>query len=192
MQWFFLLGAALSFLCALLNGRLNELSSSVLSSGPKSVRLILILTGGLCLFSGIMNIAKDSGLTKKIAKLFSPILKLIFKNPSKEALEAIAMNVSANILGLSNAATPFGIEAMRLLNLKNPNKNTASYNMILFCVLNSSSVQVIPSTVLTLRIAHGSLDPMSIFLPTIISSFGSLLVCVISVKIFAYILGDKT
>lgn len=192
MKYFFAFGALISFICAIFCGKLGELSSEILKSGPKAIELILILAGGICFWSGIMNVAKDSGLTTKLSKLFSPILKFIFKNPSEKAIEAMSLNISSNILGLANAATPFGIEAMRQLKLQNNNKNTATYNMILFCVLNTSSVQIIPTTVLTLRIAHGSLNAFSIFLPTLISSFGSLIICLIFVKFFSFCLKDKT
>ena len=102
-----------SFVCALLTGRMNELSASVVEGGTNAVELIMRLIAMLCLWGGIMEIADRAGVTKGIAKLLSPVIKLIFPRlkKEKEVLEAISMNITANILGLGNAATPLGLHS---------------------------------------------------------------------------------
>lgn len=134
-----------------------------------------------------MKIAQDAKITSFIAKIFKPIFKTIFKNPSDESIEAVSMNVSANLLGLGNAATPFGLDAMKKFKKSNNNKKFASHNMILFCVLNTSALQIIPTTIATLRFNNGSTDPMKILYPTLMSSFIALASSIVAAKIFSHL-----
>ena len=140
----------------------------------------------MCFWCGVMNIAENSGLTSKVAKLLNPILKKIFKESSHsdEAMGAIVMNLTANMFGLSNAATPLGIKAMSELNKINKEKDgRASNDMALFLVINAACIQLIPSTVISIRAAAGSSEPASIIIPAIICTFTACCVGIICCKI---------
>jgi len=155
---------AVSLLFGMLNGRMDEITRAVLIGADDGVGLIIALMGGMCLWSGLMSIAEKSGITVYISHAFSPFLRLIFKNLDKnsKAARAICMNMTANLLGLGNAATPLGIEAMKELQKGNPDKNTASDNMVTFVVLNTASLQLIPATVAVLRSKNGAARPFDI------------------------------
>mgnify|MGYP004607092561 CR=1 FL=1 len=153
----------LSFVCAAINGRMTELTNAVFSGGENAVSLCIALLATVTLWSGMMNIAKSAGIVRLISKALRPFLRLVFNIPAdSEAAGAICMNIAANMLGLSNAATPFGLEAMRLLSEQNQNSDTASDDMITFVLINTASVQIIPTTIAQLRVKYGSLSPMDI------------------------------
>lgn len=174
-----------SLISAIYFGNLNELSSGIITSGNKAVELCITLLGSFCLWNGIMNIAEKSNLTKYIANIMSPILRKLFKNIKKDddALVPISLNITANLLGLSNAATPMGIEGMKRLSLQNQGKSTPSNDMVLFVVMNTAALRIIPSTVANLRANHGSANPLEILLPSIISSVCALSVGIMMTKI---------
>lgn len=172
-----LLSVALSFIF----GNTNELSTALIKSGESSIELLLTLAGIMCLWTGIMNIAKESGLTKLFARLFSPLLKPLFPrlNKDSQAFQNISMNISANLLGLGNAATPFGLKAMQNLNTLNNNSDVASNEMIIFVVMNTASLQLLPTTLATLRQSYGSQAPFEVIVPIWISSACALCVALI-------------
>lgn len=174
-----------SFICAALTGRMNDLSVSVIEGGTNAVELLIRLVSMLCLWGGIMEIADRSGVTKGISKLLSPVIKLIFPRIRKEkdVLEAISMNITANILGLGNAATPLGLEAMRRLQSVNPDISKASDEMVVFVVMNTAAMHIIPTTVATLRGQYGSENPMSILPAAFLTSFCALLAAIVSAKL---------
>lgn len=188
MNYVFPVMIILSFVCAVVTGRMNELSASVIEGGTNAVELIMRLVSMLCLWSGIMEIADASGVTKAISKLLSPVMKLIFPRLRKEneVLEAISMNVTANILGLGNAATPLGLEAMRRLQGVNTDTTKASDEMIVFVVMNTAAMHIVPTTVATLRGQYGSVSPMSILPASFLTSF-----CALTVAVFSAKLGNK-
>lgn len=144
----------------------------MLSSASKSIELILTMLPIMCLWLGIVNIAKKSGLLDKLSKLLTPILKLIFPEIPKHhpAFSYISINIIMNMLGVGNAATPFGLKAMKSLQELNNEKDTASRSMITFIVLNTAAVTIIPTTIISLRILNKSLNPMSIVPYIIITS----------------------
>ncbi|MCX7658753.1 MAG: spore maturation protein A [Oscillospiraceae bacterium] len=164
MKWVFGIMIILSVIFGISTGRIDEVSNAALEEGAKAIELFLYLLGGMCVWGGIMRIADKSGLTGKLSSLFKPIAKLIFKNLNfnGKAFKAISMNVAANLLGLGNAATPLGIEAMHELEKEDRTKDSASDNMIVFTVLNTASITLIPTTVASLRLKHGSLQPFDI------------------------------
>lgn len=174
-----------SFICALITGQMNELSASVVEGGTNAVELIMRLVAMLCLWGGITEIADRAGVTKGISKLLSPVIKLIFPRLKKEkdVLEAISMNITANVLGLGNAATPLGLEAMRRLQQINPDTSRASDEMIVFVVMNTAAMHIIPTTVATFRAQYGSVSPMSILPASFLTSFCALTVAVVSAKL---------
>ena len=126
----------------------------------------------IAIWLGIMNIATSSGLLKKLSKLLSPVLRILFPEIPKnhESLNYISSNIIANMFGLGNAATPFGLKAMKSLQELNKKKDTATRSMITFLVINTSGVTIIPTTIISLRMMYGSTNPTSIVLPCILAT----------------------
>lgn len=182
--WTFLI--VFSLISAIYYGNIGELSSGVINSGNTAVNLCISLLGTFCLWNGIMNVAEKSGLSKAFAKFLSPVLCRIFKGikHNDEALLPISLNISSNLLGLSNAATPLGIEAMKRLAESNKNKTVPDNNMVLFVVMNTAALRLIPTTVAALRAKHQSENPLEIILPSIITSVTALTIGILTAKIF--------
>ncbi|NLL31564.1 MAG: spore maturation protein [Clostridiales bacterium] len=168
--WFIMI--FLGILVGLITGNGEIISNSIIKTADSTVSLIIGLVGIMCFWCGVMKVAEKSGFTQKLAKVLKPILKLIFKEAAKDekALGAIVMNITANMMGLGNAATPFGIKAMEEMNRLNKEKGRASNDMALFLVLNASCIQLIPSTVISIRAATGSSNPGAIIIPAVIAS----------------------
>lgn len=164
----------------------TNISNIMLSSSHDSIDLILSIIPVTCLWLGIMKIADSSGLLNKIAKFLSRYLKYIFPElkDNYDALSYIAINIVMNVLGLGNAATPFGLKAMTELQKINKKKDTASRSMITFLIINTSSVTLIPTTVISLRILYNSLNPMEIVPYVIITSSISCLIGLILDRVF--------
>lgn len=148
------------------------LSGAIISSASDAVNLCIRLVGTICLWSGLMEIAEKSGLTSVICRILSPLLKIVFPRMDMKGgtAKAISMNVTANMLGLGNAATPLGLEAMRRLQEENADKEKASADMIKFVVMNSAAFHLIPTTVAALRQDYGSADPFGIMPASWVSS----------------------
>lgn len=171
--------------CACFNGKMPELTNAVLSGGSDAVGLCLKLLGMLCLWSGLMNVAEKSGLCQKLSRLFRPLLHVLLPGSRRheEVGSAVSMNLTANLLGLGNAATPLGIHAMKELQKINPDKTTVSQDMTMFVVMNTAAFRLLPSTVAALREAAGAAAPLDIILCVWISSFLSLAAAVTAVKV---------
>ncbi len=155
----------ISIIFGILNGNIGEISSSVLDKAGQAVNLVISLCGIMCLWCGLMKVAEKSGLVEKISNLLSPAVGALFKGIEKngKAARYISMNITANLLGLGNASTPLGIKAMEAIAEEDGIKNgEASDNMIMLTVLNTASLQIIPTTVAALRAARGSENPMEI------------------------------
>ena len=182
--WTFLI--VFSLISAIYYGNIGELSSGVINSGNTAVNLCISLLGTFCLWNGIMNVAEKSGLSKAFAKFLSPVLCRIFKGIKHDdkALLPISLNISSNLLGLSNADTPLGIEAMKRLAESNKNKTVPDNNMVLFVVMNTAALRLIPTTVAALRAKHQSENPLEIILPSIITSVTALTIGILTAKIF--------
>lgn len=152
------------FTIGALNGRLEAVTNAAFSSAGKAVELGIGLLGIICLWSGLMKIMEKCGLAGLIAKLARPVLKPLFPqiNDNGIALGAVVLNLAANFMGLGNAATPLGIKAMIELQKANGGKDTASDAMCMFLVLNTSAIQLIPSTIIALRNNAGSAAPAEI------------------------------
>lgn len=174
-----------SFVCSLFGGTVSELSSSVFEGCADAVSLCLKLLGVLCLWCGLMNIAEKSGLCSIVAKMLSPVLKRLFPGVSNdtEVMNSISMNVTANLFGLGNAATPLGINAVKKMQRLNPDKQSASSDMMTFVVINTAALKIIPSTVAALREAAGAENPMDIIFCVWISSALALTAAIVAVKI---------
>ncbi len=158
---------------SIITGNLENLNNSILTNGNDAIDLIISILPLIVIWTGLMKIAEDSGFLIKISAFFRPVLKILFPKVPKDnkALGYISSNVAANMLGLGSAATPFGLKAMEELQKINNNKKIASSSMITFLVLNTGGVTIIPTTVIALRAAAGSVDPTGIVLPAIIATF---------------------
>ena len=164
MNWVFalLVGGAVVF--GLFSGNISAVSNAALDSCANAVTLILTLCGVICLWSGIMRAAQSAGITSMLASLLNPVLGRLFKGVDKKgrAMQYIVLNLVANLLGLGNASTPFGVAAMRELEKEEKTEEKASDNMILLVVMNTASLQLIPTTVAAMRLKNGSANPMEI------------------------------
>lgn len=181
--WFALV--FLGILVGVLSGNGENISKAIVSSSGSTVTFIIELAGIMCFWCGVMKVAEKSGFTEKLSKILRPILQIIFKEAAKDekALGAIVMNLTANMMGLSNAATPFGIKAMEEMDRLNDEKGTASNDMALFLVLNAACIQLVPSTIISIRAACNSSNPGIIILPAIVSTATAATVGVICCKI---------
>ena len=187
MSWLFSGMLILSLLFGVLNGRMEQVSISAVNDCSSAVTLVIQLTGVMCLWSGLMRIAEESKLTDRLSSLFRPVMRLLFRDlpAGSKAAKAIVMNLTANLLGLGNAATPLGIAAMKELEKISPQKGAASNNMARLVVLNTASLQLIPTTTAALRLANGSAAPMEILPAVWLSSAVSVLAGIVTAKLLA-------
>ena len=164
MGKFFFISVLLSLFFGTMNGKINAVSAAALEESAHAVELSIKLLGSLCFWSGIMALAEKSGLVETICDFLKPMLGFIFPALKKEkkALGLISMNVSANLLGLGNAATPFGISAMKELHRISGFSSAATKEMVCFAVMNTASLQILPTTVASLRLENGAENPMDI------------------------------
>ncbi len=171
--FFFIIGITYS----LITGNIN-IGNEMLNASKNSLDLILSIIPPMCLWLGIMNIAKKSGLLNKMSKFLEPILKIIFPEIPKNSpcFSYIGTNIVMNMLGIGNAATPFGLKAIKEMQTFNQKKDTASRSMITFLVLNTASVTIMPTTIISIRMLHGSITPESIIPYIIITSSLSCLI----------------
>ena len=178
---FFIIGIIYS----LITGNL-DIGSDILNSSKKGIDLILSIMPTMCLWLGIMNIAKKSGLLDKLSKLLTPILIVIFPEIPKGSpcFSYIGTNIIMNMLGLGNAATPFGLKAIKEMQLLNKNKDTASRSMITFLVMNTAAVTIMPTTIISLRMYYNSINPEGIIPYIIITSTVSCLIGLIIDRLF--------
>lgn len=160
-------------LYSLFTGNIEVINKEILECASVTFDMIVKIFPVLALWLGIMKIAETSGLLSKMSSILSPLLSKIFPEIPKnhESLSLIASNVIANMAGLGNAATPFGLKAMSSLQELNQKKDTASRSMITFLVLNTSGITIIPTTIISLRLLYGSTSPTDIVVPCIIASF---------------------
>ncbi len=183
--WTVLVAAAVAAAAA--NGRMAELTTAAMDSAGKAVGLSLGLAGVMALWLGLMKVAEEAGLVRALARLARPLLRRLFPAVPADhpAMGAIVMNVSANVLGLGNAATPFGIKAMQELEALNPHPGTATDAQALLCALNTASVQLVPASVIALRAAAGSRAPGEILGATIVASLCGATAAVLATKLLA-------
>lgn len=178
MSIFISVSILLSLVFSAALGQISELSNNILTASEGAVKLTLTLLGSMAFWGGVMRIAEKSGFTKKLAVLFRPILRKLFAGIAVDgkAFNSIVMNITANIIGMGNAATPLGIKAIKELAKEEGATDYATRNIIAFVVINTASIQLIPTTVATLRAAHGSSVPMEILPSVIVTSCVALFV----------------
>lgn len=181
---FFLLGG---IIYSFFTGNALSVNESLIQSGEAAISMVLKIIPLLCLWLGVMKIASLSGLLSKLSLLFSKIIGPLFPELKKgdEALTYIATNIVMNIFGLGNAATPFGLKAFQLLQERNPKKEEASRSMITLLVMNTASVTLIPTTVISFRRLYHSTHPTEILIPCMIATILSCLLGLIVDRIFA-------
>lgn len=182
---FFIIVGTLFALC---NGKIEVINEEILTSCKSALDLVIQLFPVIALWLGVMKIASSSGLLEKISYKISPVLRFIFPEVPKghPALGYISSNIIANIFGLGNAATPFGLKAMESLQELNPKKEEASRSMITFLVLNTSGLTLIPTTIISMRMLYKSVSPTEIIVPCILATTISTIVGLLLDRILHY------
>lgn len=188
MKWILTGMLAVALLCGGVTGQMAEVSNAALTGGQEAVEVCIRLTAALCLWSGMLKVAEAAGLADRIAGLLSPVLGRIFPRLEKgdPARRYIAMNMTANLLGLGNAATPFGLKAAEALAARGES-GRASNELVYLVVLNTASLQLLPTTVASLRALHGAAAPLDILPAVWISSVAALLTALGT----AWLLGNR-
>ncbi|WP_082053717.1 nucleoside recognition domain-containing protein [Gordoniibacillus kamchatkensis] len=182
INWIWLFFIVIGFVVAAANGNIEAVTKAALDGAKSGVTVCFGLISILVFWLGVMRIAEDAGLLQKIAVLLRPIVRFLFPSVPKDhpAVGYIMSNMSANILGLGNAATPMGIKAMQELQKLNPNKDVASPAMCTLLALNTASITLIPTTLIAIRMNYDSMNPAEIvgttLLATIVSTGGAIII----------------
>ncbi len=173
-----------SIIISLFTGRLSETINGAMNGASEAVSMCVGLVGVMCMWNGIMKIAEKCGLVERISDIIRPVFCRLFKDipPESEAGKNIIMNITANILGMGNASTPSGVKAMKEMKKAAGEKEYATGDMLMFTVLNTASFQLIPSTLIAMRSAAGSVNAAEIILPIWCTSFCSVVVVILCAK----------
>jgi spore maturation protein A len=165
--------------------KLGRVTSAALQSAATAVEIAIGLIGIMALWLGVMKVAQEAGITNIIAKVVRPITRWLFPKIPEDhpAIGAMIMNIAANMLGLSNAATPLGLKAMEELDTLNPNKGEATDDMCTFLVINTSAITFIPATAIAIRASLGSANPQMIIIPSILAATCATIVGLTAVKL---------
>ena len=176
----------ISFIYSIFSGNIEVLNKSIFSSVEDAVNLSISLLGTMCLWSGIMQIASETTFVNKLSNLLTPVMKFLFPDIKKGSniYQEISMNIIANLLGLGNAATPLGLKAMKSMQEENLDKEVLTNSMATLIVLNTASIQIIPSTVIAIRSSLGSTNPSIIIVPVWIATICAAVVGILAVKFF--------
>lgn len=177
----------ISVVCAIIRSNTNALSIAAVESCGEAVKLAISLAGTMALWGGIMQIADKAGLTAVFMRLLHPLTKRLFKGCDEATMKNISMNITANMLGIANAATPLGIAAVK--GMSKQGGINMKRNIAMLTVLNTASIQLLPTTIATMRAAHGSTAPFEITLPVLIVSLISASAGCLTVLAFS--LGSK-
>ncbi len=171
----------IAFISGAMQGRLNEVTAAVTSGAAEAVALAIGIAGLMCFWSGIMEVIRASGLAEKLSEILAPALRPLFGSASKdrEAMELVSANVTANLLGLSNAATPLGLRAVNRLYTIEGGRGSPD-SVLTLITLNTASIQLIPSTVAAVRASCGSLSPFDIMPAVWGASIASVFVVLLS------------
>jgi len=186
MSTIWLLVLSVSVLFAVVNGRIDDFTKAMFEAGKASVEVCLYLVGIVSLWLGVTKILEDSGLMYRLSNFFTPLISALFRNIPRghASITSITLNLLANFFGIGNAATPLGIRAMEDLQTLNKDKDTISFEMMLFIVINTSSIQLIPFTVIGLLASYGSENPNWVFLPTFLATLISTVMAITILFIF--------
>ncbi|MEF9992118.1 MAG: nucleoside recognition domain-containing protein [Peptostreptococcaceae bacterium] len=180
--WFWMI--FIGIVGSIFTNNLGQLNEVILSEASRGIEFAVSLAGVMALWMGVMNIAKDSGLINKIGEILYPVLKRLFPSVPKghKAMSYIVMNIVLNMLGAGNGATAFGLKAMNELQTLNSKKDTATNDMVMFLVINISSIQIIPFTMIKLRLDGGATNPSEIIISTLFATVVSTIVAITSCK----------
>lgn len=175
----------ISIIYAIFSSNLENLNNSIFESTENTISVTMTLLGSMCLWSGLMKIASNLSLIEKFSKLLNPIINFLFPDLKKfpKIKKEISMNMIANILGLGNAATPLGLKAMESMQKENKRKDTLSNSMMMFVLINTASIQLIPTTVLAIRKSLGSEDSTGIIVPVWFATICAAIAGIIIVKL---------
>ena len=176
----------ISLVYAMYSGNLEKMNNSIFESAESSVELTITFLSTICLWTGIMKIAQKTKIMKYLSILLKPIINFLFpeyKN-NEEIKKEISMNMIANILGLGNAATPLGLKVMKNMQKDNKDKKVLTNSMAMFIVINTASLQIIPTTVIAIRNSLNSENPTKIIIPVWFATISAFIVVVITTKIF--------
>lgn len=192
LVWTFLVVAAV--VTAAFTGSVAALTGAIAESAGKAVTVALGLVGIMTLWLGLMRVAEEAGLITLVARLVRPLMRRLFPEVPADhpAVGSMVLNLSANLLGLGNAATPFGVRAMQELETLNPRQGVATDAQALFAAMNTASLQLVPATVIALRAGAGSKAPAEILGATLVASACGVVVAVIAAKLLARLrIGDR-
>ena len=180
------LSTALALVMGALSGRMAQVSQATISGAGEAVRLILSIGGTLCLWNGLMEVMQRAGLAQTLARLLSPVISLLFGTYAKDpqAKAAIAQNMSANLLGLGSAATPSGLRAAKRLKELSDRQGKPPHGAFLLMVINTASLQLLPTTVAAVRAGLGSAAPFDILPAVWLSSAVSVCVAICAARLF--------
>jgi spore maturation protein A len=176
-----------------INGKVNTITPIIFSSAENAVNISLSMISIMAFWLGIMKIIEKSGFIHLVIFFLKPLAYWLFPGIPRNhrAMNSMLMNMSANLLGMGNAATPFGIKAMEQMQQLNPDRDTATDNMCTFLAINTSSLTLIPTTVIAIRAATGAQNPTDIVGTTIIASLCSITVAILADRLFRYYFGKK-
>lgn len=180
-----ILSIAMSFFVGSADGVIGVITKSSMSS----VETLFAIAGMTCFWSGMFNIFSKTRCIKIASKILNPVINKIFGNTlSEKELENVSLNITSNVIGVGNAATVYGVKAMEEMQKNNKDKSVATHNMSLFAVINTASVQLIPTTIISYRILYNSVNPNMVIIPNIVISFASLAV---GIGVYKLVEGDK-
>jgi spore maturation protein A len=185
MNLVFVLLLAAAAVAGVLKGDVKAVGQGAFDGATQGVTLAIGLVGVMSLWLGLLKIAERAGLIEKLARAARPVFRPLFPDVPEghPAISAMLLNIAANMLGLGNAATPFGIKAMEELEKLNPKPGTATNAQALFLAINTASLQIVPTTVIALRASAHSSDPAGILLPTMGATFCALCVAIVAAKL---------
>lgn len=183
--WPFFIIVAFAF--AIYTGNISNVNTAIFSSAEQTVSLCITLLGTMCLWNGIMNIAVKTSLISKLTKFMKPFINFLFPDLKKDEKisEQVSMNIIANILGLGNASTPLGLKAISSMQEKNTNKKTLTNSMAMFILVNTASLQIIPTTVIAIRSSLGSAEPSKIILAVWVATIAAFVTAIFFGKILS-------
>ena len=190
MAWIWTGMAVLSILCGLATGRGDLVAAAAVEGAQAAVELCVSIAGMLCLWTGVMEIMRRSGLAEGLSRLLRPVLRRLYPDFARDraVMDSISANVSANLLGLGNAATPLGIQAARLMSRRSPGRASDSLCMLVVC--NTASIQLIPTTVASVRLAAGCETPFDILPAVWLASALSVAAGITAARVFARLWRD--
>ncbi len=183
MNYIFSFMIIISFVCAGITGKMDATMNALFEGAQTAVSTLISFAGAMCFWTGLMRIAEKSGVSGIIQMALNPVVRRLFKNATPKAKEYISLNLTANMLGMGNAATPMGIKAAEELDSINPDPLKPSEEMTMLVSLNTTAFQLIPSTIIALRAGSMSQEPTSIIIPIWLASIVGIICAIVTVKL---------